>query len=217
MRVATYTRISTDEEHPIETPSVEGGYVVRILTPAPTPRIPGPFQCFLSEGLDMKRIRLLIPVVALVFALLPSSAFASEPTLYTESVFGVETSLPQPCGASGGTSVSSSFAGIARGTLNGVFQIAVCHTPLNPSAEIRGGSFTLSNRTTTVHGTFGPGGTVTVNGGTSVIGSLCIQKYDVIGGPETFAGTLLHYGHWTGHSCNVFFATISGSATLLTA
>ena len=163
----------------------------------------------------MKRIRLLIPVVALVFALLPSSAFAS--ATYTESVFGVETGLPQSTATCLTPDSVSSFAGIARGTLNGVFQIAVCHTPLNPSAgtsaAILGGSFTLSNRTTTVHGTFGPGGTVSWVR-TSVIGSLCIQKYDVSGGPELFAGTLLHYGHGTASSCNVFFATISGSALL---
>lgn len=161
----------------------------------------------------MKRFRLLIPVVALVFALLPSAAFAS--TTYHESVLGVETGPPQiTAGCSGSV---SSFAGIARGTLNGVFQIAVCHKPLdpstNPSATILGGTFTLANRTTKVTGFLGSGGTVSLVS-TSLINSLCIETYAVLGGPENFAGKLVHYGHWTGTSCSVFFATISGSASL---
>jgi hypothetical protein len=164
----------------------------------------------------MKRMRLLIPVVALVFALLPSSAFAS-PATYQESVLGVETGPPQSTATCLTPDSVSSFAGIARGTLNGVFQIAVCHEPLNPipgtSAKILGGTFTLANRTTKVTGSLGSGGTVSFVS-TSVINSLCIETYAVSGGPEHFAGKLVHYGHLTGTSCNVFFATISGSALL---
>jgi hypothetical protein len=165
----------------------------------------------------MKRIRLLIPVVALVFALLPSSAFAS--TTYQESVLGVETGPPQTTAACGTSGSVSSFAGIARGTLNGVFQISVCHTPLNPGATILGGTFMLTNRTTAVTGFFANGGAVTFVS-MSVIDSLCIQRYAVSGDllpfPGQFAGKLVHYGHWTGTSCSVFFATISGSALLTT-
>ena len=110
----------------------------------------------------------------------------------------------------------SSFAGIARGTLNGGFQIAVCHTPLEPSAEILGGTFILSNGTTTVAGGFASGGTVTYVT-TFVTGSFCIQKFAVSGDllpSGHFAGKLLHYGSGTASSCNVFFATISGGAEL---
>jgi hypothetical protein len=146
----------------------------------------------------------------------PSSAFAS--TTYQESVLGVETGPPQITTACGTLNSVSSFAGIARGMLNGVFQISVCHTPLDPSAKpsatILGGSFTLANRTTKVTGLLGSGGTVSLVGPPVIINSLCIETYAVIGGPEDFAGKLVHYGYWTGTSCNVFFATVSGSASL---
>jgi hypothetical protein len=175
----------------------------------------------LSEGLDMKRIRLLVPVLGLVLALLPSSAIAITQTTYHESVLGVETGQPTACPApaQAGTSLSS-FAGFARGTLNGVFQIAVCHTALTPNATIVGGAFTFHNSSTTVTGSFADG-TVSAES-PSLIGSLCIQKYTVSGDlssktwtkiPGTFAGKLVHYGLLTGGSCNpVFFATISGTA-----
>ncbi len=93
----------------------------------------------------MKSIRLVVPVIALVLALLPSTALAS--TTYTESVLGVETGPPQSTLSCQYPNSVSSFAGIARGNLNGGFQIAVCHTPLAPSAEILGGTFILSNGT----------------------------------------------------------------------
>jgi hypothetical protein len=159
----------------------------------------------------MKRTFLLVPVFAVLLALLPSTAIAS--TLYQETVFGIETGTPTACGANS----LSSFAGIARGTLNGGFAIAVCHTPLAPSATIVGGTFVLSNSATTVTGTFAFGGTVSYVS-TVVIGSLCIQKFTVSGDllppPGHFAGKLLHYGAWSGTSCNVLFATISGGAQI---
>ena len=162
----------------------------------------------------MKRIRLLVSVLAFAFALalVPASAIASEPTTYVEFVVGIETGVPQSTPTC--PSVSS-FAGIARGTLNGVFQIAVCHTPLDTSASILGGVFTISNGTTTVTGGFSNGTVVLVS--TFVSGSLCIQRFAVNGGllpAGQFGGRLVHYGVWTGSSCNVFFATISGSAQL---
>jgi hypothetical protein len=160
----------------------------------------------------MKRIRLLVPVIAFGLALLPSSAFAS--TLYTESVIGVETGQPTACPASALDSLSS-FAGYARGTLNGVFQIAVCHAPLSASgAKIDGGTFAISNGTKTIAGAFTSGEVFPPS--LYVTGSLCIQKYVVSGALSSgkFAGTLVHYGFWTGSSCSVFFATISGKATL---
>lgn len=169
----------------------------------------------------MKRIRLLVPVLGLVLALLPSSAIAITQTTYHESVLGIETGQPTACPAPAtpGTSLSS-FAGFARGTLNGVFQIAVCHTALALDATIVGGTFTFHNSRTTVTGSFADG-TVAAES-PQVIDGLCIQKYTVSGHlftkawakiPGTFAGKLVHYGLLTGGSCNpVFFATISGVA-----
>src|SRR5205085_9166250 len=119
----------------------------------------------------MKRyIRLLVPVLGLVLALLPSSALAS--TTYMESVLGVETGIPQSTPQCPYPDSVSSFAGIASGTLNGGFQIAVCHTQLGTSATIEGGTFAISNGASTITGSFAPGGTVTLVSN-SVIGSLC--------------------------------------------
>lgn len=154
----------------------------------------------------MKRIRVLVPVLALALALLPSSTMASTP-VYHESVSGVETGQPTACGPYS----LSSFAGIARGDLNGVFQIAVCHDAL-PNASIYGGSYWLSDGTTTVRGLFGAGGTVSPLSSIRT-GSLCVEKFRVSGGPLHLDGRLVHYGHWTG-TCNIFFATISGSADI---
>jgi hypothetical protein len=164
----------------------------------------------------MKRIRLLVSVLAVGFSLLPSTALASA---YSESVFGVETGIPVPCPAAFASDSLSSFAGIASGTLNGTFQIAVCHTPLVglSGATILGGTYAVSSGTTTVTGQFASGGTVSAPK-IIVAGSLCIEKYAVSGSllpsPGQFLGTLVHYGFSSGISCNVFFATISGSAQI---
>jgi hypothetical protein len=164
----------------------------------------------------MKRIRLVIPVLALVLALIPASAMATATKTYVESVLGVETGPPQITVACPAPNSVSSFAGIARGTLNGGFQIAVCHTPLSPSATISEGTFRLSDGRTVITGSFASGTVSYVT--TFIVGSLCIQKFAVSGelssSSGTFAGTLLHYGHGTVSSCNVFFATISGKATI---
>lgn len=164
----------------------------------------------------MKRIRLLVSIMALGLALVPLSAMAST-TTYTESVHGVETGLPQSTKSCPSPWSVSPFAGVATGILNGGFVIAVCHTPISPSgATIEGGAFTISNGGTTVTGAFKPGGTVSPLS-SQVSGSLCTQKFFVSGGllpSGHFWGTLVHYGFWTGISCNVFFATISGNATL---
>ena len=161
------------------------------------------------------KIRLLVLLLGLGLALIPSTAMAA--TTYTESVKGVETGLPQSTASCPAPNSVSSFAGIASGTLDGGFQIAVCHTQLTTSgATIDGGAFRFSNGTTTVNGAFKSGGKI-FPPSLSVSGAFCIQKYTVTGGLAPaghFGGTLTHYGFWTGSACNVFFATISGSATL---
>jgi len=162
----------------------------------------------------MKRIRLLISIVAVGLALVPLSAAAG--TAYTETVRGVETGLPQSPASCPAPNSVSSFAGLATGTLNGGFVISVCHTALGPrGATILGGAFVISNGATTVRGAFAPGGVV-FPPSLQVNGSLCIQRYVVSGGLPSghFGGKLTHYGFWTGSSCDVFFATISGNATL---
>src|SRR5439155_23861811 len=141
-----------------------------------------------------------VPVIALVLALLPSTALAS--TTYTESVLGVETGPPQSTPSCLDPNSVSPFAGIARGTVNGGFQIAVCHTPLMPSAKILSGTFILSNGTTTVAGGFASGGNVTYVT-TFVTSSFCIQKFAVGGDllpSGHFAGKLVHYGSGTASS-----------------
>ena len=161
------------------------------------------------------KIRLLVLLLCLGLAFIPSTAMAA--TTYTESVRGIETGVPQSSIACQAPSSVSPFAGIATGTLVGTFQIAVCHTQLTTSgATIKSGAFTFSNGTTTVSGVFKRGGTISPPS-LSVSGAFCIQKYKVTGDLSpagNFAGKLTHYGIWTGSACNVFFATISGSATL---
>jgi hypothetical protein len=164
----------------------------------------------------MRRIRLVVSTLAFGLALLPLSAVASTTTTYYESVHGVETGFPVSTDTCQSPDSVSSFAGLADGTLNGGFAIAVCHTPLTFSgATIKGGAFTISNAVKTVTGAFA-GGTV---GAPSVqhTGYLCTEKFVVNGGllpSGEFVGKLAHYGFWTGSSCNVFFATISGNAKL---
>jgi len=167
-----------------------------------------------SRGVEMKRISFLVPAVAFVLALLPVTALAS--TNYNESISGIETGFPYSTSSCPAPDSVSPFAGVASGTLDGTFQIAVCHTPLAPDATILGGSFVLTSTSTTVTGAFASGGTVSLVG-ESVSDGLCTQTYAVSGGllpAGKFSGTLTHYGYWTGSSCSIFFATISGRAQL---
>jgi hypothetical protein len=162
----------------------------------------------------MKWIRLLVSSVTFVLALLPAAALAS--TNYNEAVLGIETGFPYSTESCPSPNTVSPFAGVADGTLDGTFQIAVCHTPLNPNAKILGGSFVLISSTTTVSGQFAPGGTISLLR-ESVSDGICTQTYAVSGGllpAGKFSGTLVHYGFWTGSSCSIFFATISGRALL---
>ena len=162
----------------------------------------------------MRWIRSVVSSVAVVLALAPTTAFAS--TNYHEAVSGIETGYPYSNDSCPAPKSISPFAGAAQGRIDGTFQIAVCHTQLDPNAEIVGGSFVITGGTTTVSGQFATGGTVTLVGQT-VLDGTCTQTYAVSGGllpAGKFAGTLVHYGSWTGSSCSVFFATISGRALL---
>ena len=162
----------------------------------------------------MRRVRLMIAGFAGALALIPATALAA--TNYHEAISGIETGYPYSTDTCPAPDSVSPFAGTAQGTLTGTFQIAVCHTPLNPNAEILGGTFAVSDGTTTVTGQFASGGTVTLID-QSVIGTACTQTYAVRGDllpAGSFTGTLVHYGIWNGSSCNVFFATVTGTAHL---
>lgn len=165
----------------------------------------------------MKRLRLAVPVLGLVLALLPAGALAA--THYTEHVDGVETGVPQATTSCPAPWSVSPFAGAATGTIDGVAQIAVCHTPLSPNATIEGGTFSISGSSGTVSGLFAAGGTVTFLGTLSTGGGFCLQQYAVSGGllPKgSFNGSLTHYGFETAGGCSIFFATITGTAEFTT-
>jgi hypothetical protein len=161
----------------------------------------------------MKRIRLLLAGLAVVLSLLPSTVLAAGP--YTESVFGIQTGFSPSAAACQGAELSS-FAGTAHGTLNGVFQIDVCHTQLDTTARITGGTYTLTNQETTLTGSFVPGGSVLLLAQNNY-GALCIQRYAVSGGLTPgggFSGILTHVGFVANGSCNVFFAFITGTTLI---
>ena len=162
----------------------------------------------------MKRVFLFGLAAATVFALLPSAAAAS--TTYTESISGIETAVPIACGPANSGDSSSPFAGVAVGTINGVFSAAICHTPLPNAKILSGGVFKLASISTTVTGGFA-GGTVTQVGPTQIIFLSCVQKYAVVGTltpAGTFSAQLTHYGPWDGKTCHVHFATVVGKAAL---
>jgi hypothetical protein len=161
----------------------------------------------------MKRIY-LVGLAAVLLAVLPTAVTAS--TTYTESLAGIETGIPTPCGPAGSGDSLSPFAGVAFGTLNGTFTGSICHTPLPSATILPGGAFALMSKSTTVSGTFA-GGTVMQVGPTGTFGIFCLQKYAVVGGLSPagkFGATLMHYGLWDGKTCHVFFATVTGMAIL---
>ena len=164
----------------------------------------------------MKALRLLLSTVAVIMALVPATALAS--TTYRESVSGIETGYPYNTKDCQPPNSVSPFGGVASGTIDGTFRVAVCHTALTPNAEILGGSFAIMGGTTTVIEEFSQGGTVTLVIESALDGT-CTQTYAVSGSllpGGKFSGTLTHYGYWTGGSCSIFFATISGRAQLKT-
>jgi hypothetical protein len=162
----------------------------------------------------LKRAFLIGLATAAVLALLPTAAAAS--TTYTESISGVETAIPTGCATANSGDSSSPFAGVALGTINGVFSAAICHTPLPNATILSGGVFKLTSISRSVQGGFA-GGTVRQVGPTKIVFFTCIQKYAVVGALTpggTFSMQLTHYGLWDGKTCHVHFATVTGKATL---
>lgn len=166
----------------------------------------------------MKRFRLTVPVLCLTLALalLPAAALAAG--TYRETVYGIETGFPTSCGP-GGTDSLSQFAGSASGRIDGIFTIAVCHTPMSPSgAQIVGGTYSVSGSQGSLSGFFTGGTVAPITEFTYAGGLLCEQVYSVSGtltpAGSTFAGTLTHYGYEYQGACAPYFATISGTAVI---
>jgi hypothetical protein len=145
---------------------------------------------------------LLVVCAAFVFLLLPASASAQT----TYNLKGVEVN-PNP----------ATFVGVLVGQ-PGTWQAVVLHGALNTTpggvTSITGGAFSIS-----------PFGAPTITGNITsgqllagpVVGSFfCTQGFAVAGVLTTgsFGGVLRHFGFRIGGSCNAFFATFTGSATI---
>ena len=144
----------------------------------------------------------LVVGLAAAFLLLPASAAAQT----TYSLAGVEINANP-----------ATFVGVLVGQ-PGTWQAVVQHGTLDKTpggiTPITGGAFSIS-----------PLGGSTVTGAITsgqlqagpVVGSfLCTQRF-AVGGSLTngsFGGVLTHLGTRSGTSCNAFFATYTGSATI---
>ena len=153
----------------------------------------------------MTRSRLrsfLVVGVVVVSLLLPASAAAQ--TIY--NLTGFETNANP-----------ATFVGVLGGQ-PGTWQAVVQHGTLNKTpggtTSITGGAFSIS-----------PLGVPTVTGiitsgqlqAGPVVGSFFCTQGFTLGGFLTsgsFSGVLTHFGIRTGTSCNAFFATFTGSATI---
>lgn len=162
-------------------------------------------------------------VVALAFALILSSvpqiALAADSVTYTDDVTGRELFA---------TSTLGVFAGTATGSLPGSWSAYIWHTPLDPSAVITGGSFslatTIAGSAARVRGTFVLGGTVTQTGGFTgcadqtylVQGTLAQVGVGGGAGTGTFSATLTHHRSllW-GRYCVTYKATVLGQVVLI--
>lgn len=168
--------------------------------------------------------RLAIASGLALMALIPTAAFAASRTA-SESISGVEIGIPTACGS--GESMSS-FAGAARGTINGVWSASVCHAGLSiapgRAAAISGGAFHVSGvagwKYVRASGTFDSG---SIDAGTEIDAVLngvgtCTQVFELsIGKTGTsifFTATLMHYGAFFAGSCHVVSATLSGAGQI---
>ena len=141
------------------------------------------------------KLRLIQPFVLAGIALVALATPVAASQSYDERVAGFETGPVTQC--INGSGDASSFAGSARGTLNGTFAATICHTPLvGAHATINpGGSFTVSGTSTTgqpgfVTGQFTDGSVDLLREGH--FGSFCYQIFSVSG----------HLSHAPDHQCN---------------
>lgn len=164
--------------------------------------------------------RLAIAVGVALMALTPITAFAATAD---ESISGVETGIPTACGASGYS--MSSFAGTARGTINGVWSTSVCHAELSTAhgatAAISGGTFHVSGFRgwsyvrlygNFISGSVGNGSeTHHIVAGVGTCTQVFIVNLNGTGPSSTFTATLVHYGAFFSGACHVFSATLNGN------
>jgi hypothetical protein len=167
--------------------------------------------------------RMAIAVGLALMALVPTTALAASRTA-TEAIVGVETGIPSACGPSGSGESMSGFAGVATGTIKGVWSASVCHTDLSiapgPKASISGGGFHVSGvadwRVVRLSGSFTSG---SIDAGTEIdhvisgVGT-CTQVFGLSitgSGPSSFTATLMHYGVFFAGGCHVLSATLSGT------
>jgi hypothetical protein len=153
----------------------------------------------------MSRTRLrsfLIIGLAVVFLLLPASATAQT----TYNLAGIEVNANP-----------ATFVGALTGQ-PGTWQAVVQHGTLNKAAggitPIAGGAFSISPLgASTITGTITSG---QLQAGPAVGSFFCTQSFTVSGllTNGSFGGVLTHLGFRSGTSCNAFFATFTGSATL---
>jgi hypothetical protein len=145
---------------------------------------------------------LLIVGLAVVFLLLPATAAAQT----TYNLAGVEVNANP-----------ATFVGVLVGQ-PGTWQAVVQHGTLNKTpggiTPITGGAFSITPLgASTITGTITSG---QLQAGPVVGSFVCTQSFTV-GGVLTngsFAGVLTHLGIRSATSCNAFFATFTGSATI---
>jgi hypothetical protein len=111
------------------------------------------------------------------------------------------------------------FTGYSTGSLPGNWVAVVKHTPLSPSANITGGTFTLAttrqHKTRTLTGQFSSGTITNTNPGANCTN----QTYQVVGNLTHFNGnhtgrfsvTLTHYRRSILDHCISYFATTNGT------
>jgi hypothetical protein len=145
----------------------------------------------------------LIVGLAVVFLLLPASATAQ--TSY--NLAGVEVNANP-----------ATFVGVLV-SQPGTWQAVVQHGTLNKTpggvTPITGGAFSISPLgASTITGTITSG---QLQAGPVVGSFFCTQSFTVVEGLLTngsFGGVLTHLGIRSATSCNAFFATFTGSATI---
>jgi hypothetical protein len=158
-----------------------------------------------------------ILAVTVAVALTPASAIGATAPTYSDPISGFEYTA---------AATQGSFAGAALGAVPGAWSATVDHTPLDTSATITGGEFSLATyrdgTLTTITGDFTAGTIQQLSGFTGCVN----QRYAVNGllgdvgfrtagsGTGTFAATLTHYRTKIFGYCVTYSASISGSLSL---
>jgi hypothetical protein len=141
--------------------------------------------------------------LAVVFLLLPASAAAQT----TYNLAGVEVNANP-----------ATFVGVLTGqpgTWHAVVQHGTLNKTLGGITPVTGGAFSVSPLgASTITGTITSG---QLRAGPMVGSFFCTQSFTVVEGLLTngsFGGVLTHFGIRSATSCNAFFATFTGAATI---